>query len=217
VRWSEVAAWSRLPFRSDAQFHSIALSEVAPDTPPPWQGHGPILGSLYPPDAENLTRFLREWTSTPEQCWFCLWDGYGWENRQLLVPIGEPAESLSDPVPQRVRKGPRVHSPGRDYLHFYGPVEAAMATVHLADSNQTPNLWWPQDQAWCVASEIDLPWTYAGGSPDMIDRLLADESIEAIHADPDDRISRVDHAVNELLTSGVATITTSSLFDLPMP
>jgi hypothetical protein len=26
-----------------------------------------------------------------------------------------------------------------------------------------PNPWWPEDRAWCVATEIDLPYTYVGG------------------------------------------------------
>ena len=27
-----------------------------------------------------------------------------------------------------------------------------------------PNLWWPADRAWRVASDIDLPSTYLGGT-----------------------------------------------------
>ena len=30
VRWAEVAAWSGLPLRSDAQFHSVALPPTDP-------------------------------------------------------------------------------------------------------------------------------------------------------------------------------------------
>ena len=34
VRWADVAAWSGMPLRPDAQFHSIALPPLAPDGPP---------------------------------------------------------------------------------------------------------------------------------------------------------------------------------------
>ncbi len=33
VRWADVAAWSGMPLRPDAQFHSIALPPSAPDGP----------------------------------------------------------------------------------------------------------------------------------------------------------------------------------------
>jgi hypothetical protein len=40
----------------------------------------------------------------------------------------------------------------------------------------------PQRRAWCVASEIDLPWTYIGGPRGLIDAILADDRIEALPA-----------------------------------
>jgi len=49
---------------------------------------------------------------------------------------------------------------------------------------QCPNLWWPADRAWCVASEIDLLWTYVGGPCGLTSAILADERIEALPAAP---------------------------------
>jgi hypothetical protein len=217
VRWREVAAWSGVPLRSDAQFHSIALPPTRPTTEAPWRGQGPGTGSLFPPDAERLAEILRGWTSTPDRCWFCVWDGYGWENMTQLAPVGEPGIVLPDPIPQSARQGPRVHLPNRDYLLYAGPVEAVTATVSLAFSEQSPNLWWPSDRAWCVATEIDLACTYVGGAGAMIERLLTDEQIEALPAEPEDPLTRVedwvvrwvDDALDELWESGEATITTS--------
>ncbi|MDA8061238.1 MAG: hypothetical protein M0T80_02200, partial [Actinomycetota bacterium] len=54
VRWSEVARWSGVELRPDAQFHTIALPEVRPEAPAPWQSQGPAHGRLYLPDAEVL-------------------------------------------------------------------------------------------------------------------------------------------------------------------
>ena len=45
-----------------------------------------------------------------------------------------------------------------------------------------PNLWWPDDRAWCVASEIDFPYTYVGGSNQLIEEILADPLLEALAA-----------------------------------
>jgi hypothetical protein len=216
VRWAEVAAWSGTPLRAGAQFHTVALPPVRPAGDAPWSGQGPRQGSLYPPDAEALAGIVRDWTQTPERCWFCVWDGYGWPGTPLTAP-GEPSVPLPDPIPERVRRGPRVRLPNRDYLLYAGPAEAVLAPAALSGDGQTANLWWPADQAWCVASEIDLAWTYVGGPAGLIERLLADGRVEALPAGPDDPSSRVEdwvdgwvaEATASLLSAGAATITTS--------
>ena len=35
-----------------------------------------------------------------------------------------------------------------------------------------PNLWWPDDRAWCVASEIDLDYTLVGGPDELCVELV---------------------------------------------
>jgi hypothetical protein len=228
VRWAAVAAWSGLPLRSDSQFHSVALPPDRPVFPAPWSGQGPRRGSMYPPDAEVLAELLRPWTTTPDQCWFCVWDGYGWDNVRVVTATrmdvagqpGPPREArgkLPDPIRAAVRQGPRVRLPARDYLLYRGPVEAAVATVGLAGDQQTANLWWPEDRAWCVATEIDLPSTYVGGQAGLIERLVSDDRIEALPAGPEDNVARVEdwvvrwaaQATTDLLATGAAVITTS--------
>jgi hypothetical protein len=107
--------------------------------------------------------------------------------------------------------------PERGYFLYTGPVEAVTAVLSLAEAEQTPNLWWPSDHAWCVASEIDLAWTYVGGPQEMIGQLLADERIEVVPAKPGDRpgptedwlVGLVGAAMDELWMNGECTITTS--------
>ena len=190
VRWADVAAWSGMPLRPDAQFHSIALPPADPGEPPPYQSQGPREGSLDWSDAEVLAGILRDWTATPEDCWFCVWDGYGWETARLLFAVatsgtGEPPPTAASPrrgpVPGPVLEGPRVQLPNRSYLLYQGPAEAALTLPALEGAfGQCPNLWWPADRAWCVASEIDLPWTYIGGPRGLVDAILADDRIEAL-------------------------------------
>jgi hypothetical protein len=220
VRWAEVAAWSGQPLRQDAQFHSIALPPVRPSGPAPWASQGPRQGSLYPPDAAVLASLARDWTSTPDRCWFCVWEGYGWA-AVMLTPAGQPAQPVPDPLPAEVRSGPRVRLPDREYLLYTGRVEDVSAPGLLGDDlpgeDQTANLWWPEDQAWCVASEIDLGWSYIGGPAGLIEQILADERIEALPASPADPVSRVEDwvdgwamaATEQLMTAGAATVATS--------
>ncbi|TMD41293.1 MAG: hypothetical protein E6I88_07925 [Chloroflexi bacterium] len=53
---------------------------------------------------------------------------------------------------------------------------------------QTPNLWWPEDRSWCVATEIDLAETYVGGSDACIARILEDRGLDAFPMRLDARI-----------------------------
>jgi hypothetical protein len=93
----------------------------------------------------------------------------------------------------------RVEAPDREYLLFRGPVTAvtsastgAAGMDGGADLSRFgglgPNLWWPADRAWVVASEIDLAWTYVAGPPAVADALLADPRFAAARTTPTDRI-----------------------------
>jgi hypothetical protein len=110
-----------------------------------------------------------------------------------------------------------VQLPHRSYLLYRGPADAALALPALDGTfGQSPNLWWPADHAWCVATEIDLPWTYIGGPRGLIDAILADDRIEALPAASEDRVSRVedwvavwvDQLLEDLLERGTASLST---------
>lgn len=224
VRWADVAAWSGLPLRADAQFHSVALPRADPGRPYPYGGQGPREGTLYTEDARVLAAIARGWTATPQDCWFCTWDGFGWDaasTSALFSAEGEPPPEIieepgRDPVPRQVRDGPRVRLPNREYLLYRGPAEDVTATAALNGDGLCANLWWPADRAWCVASDVDLPWTYVGGPRSLIDAILADERIEALPATADDPVSRVedwvaawvDELADGLLARGEASLTT---------
>jgi hypothetical protein len=86
-----------------------------------------------------------------------------------------------------------------------------------AQNGHSPNLWWPDDRAWCVATEIDLAWTYLGGSTALISDVLSKPRLEAQPASPDDNHHQrppewlapaIEDAATELLDSGAATLNT---------
>jgi hypothetical protein len=70
----------------------------------------------------------------------------------------------------------RVTLPARDYVLFNGPLSIAIG------QREGPNLWWPDDRSWCVASEIDFPYTYVGGPKKLIEEILAEPALEALPA-----------------------------------
>ena len=80
VRWSTVAGWTGRTVHPLMQFERIAnLSENDGDIykDPPW-GTAPVHGSIPEGECRTLTDVLRGFTSTPDRCYFCLWDGYGY-------------------------------------------------------------------------------------------------------------------------------------------
>ncbi|MGH9088560.1 MAG: hypothetical protein ACRDYZ_10720 [Acidimicrobiales bacterium] len=218
VRWRDVAAWSAMPLGPASQFHSVALPPAPPPPgrPPPWSGQGPRAGSLFSPDAATLSRVLRAHTTAPEDCWFCLWAGYCWQGVPLTSEGSPPALPLPDPIPEAVRSGPQVVLPHRQYFVYRGPVEHALIGLPGGRCDQTANLWWPADRTWCVATEIDLAWTYVGGSAGLVAQLVAEPDLEAQATDPGDPVAGVEPwvedwaavAIEALLASGRATVVT---------
>ncbi|MGC0334059.1 hypothetical protein RKD23_007049 [Streptomyces sp. SAI-170] len=126
-----------------------------------WEGPTP------PVVAQALIPILARHTGTPEQCWFGLWAGYGrWEWEGV----------------------PTFPTPGRDEVLLSGPLTDAVSPVSMDEFAELPDLWWPQDRAWCVGGDVDLVSSYVGGSPELIADLLASPDLEAHPVGPGDRV-----------------------------
>jgi hypothetical protein len=124
-------------------------------------------------------------TATPGAVFAGIWEGWGGLN-------GSPA-------------GPRLQLPGRDYLLFRADVrefatDAWTTTAPWADpdriSVQTPNVLWPQDRAWFVATEVDFNSTIVGGTEALIAELLATDGVEAARVALTDDLSSEGDALN---------------------
>jgi hypothetical protein len=61
--------------------------------------------------------------------------------------------------------------------------------LEVVDDVRLAGLWWPDDRAWCVATDVDLMTTYVGGSQSCVDALTADGDLEAMPVQPDQRIT----------------------------
>jgi len=81
--------------------------------------------------------------------------------------------------------------PNRRYLVHVGPLSDLPSWRW-----EGPNLWWPDDRAWFVASEIDLVATYVGGSAAAIAELLHDPLLEVVPSSVTDRITADADRVN---------------------
>lgn len=205
MTWADVAAKSGRTMHRLAQFHAINRPSITGVDP---AADGPKNGNLVPHLLKVLCTTLSEYTRTPESCFFCLWEGYGWlhdtgqSGRIVFTPIGysgppSPPFGYSDKVPEFIRAAvmaeSRVSLPGRDYLLFEGPLAGATDLGWYLTGDyflpQSPNLFWPEDHAWCVASEIDLYCTLIGGSHALVDSLMANPALEAWRVFPDDPVT----------------------------
>jgi len=189
VRWADVATVTGAVAHPGMQFEAIASPQHPTDRAPGgagWRGLPPILGSLTAADVAVLAGVLAAATETPDRCWFCIWEGHGWlqGSPSAAVLTARGAAPVSAIAPPAVLAGPRVRLGGRAYLLYRGPIETAGAFARHP-WNQTPNLWWPEDRAWCVASEVDLPSTYVGGSAALAGRLRSEARVEVVSAEPD--------------------------------
>ena len=171
VRWATIAAQTGQTLDARTRFNELVgwdRDTRMQDAPEPWSQPDP--GSLRPQECEAVAEVLVEHTTTPDTCWFCLWEGYGWP---VLTRLGEAA--------------PRVKLEHRDCLLFRGPVRAA--TAFRSDPwFQSPTLWWPDDRAWCVASELDIFSTYLGASPEAVRDLIAHPDLEVLTCAADETI-----------------------------
>lgn len=114
---------------------------------------------------------------TPARCWFGLWEGFG---------------GLDD---GGVRE--RVALTHRTYLLYGGTIDRALESPMPFD--QSPNLWWPEDRAWFVASEIDFAWTLVGGSQSLIETLLSETRLELLPVASSTRVHSDADQVNTAL------------------
>jgi hypothetical protein len=75
--------------------------------------------------------------------------------------------------------------PHRNMFLFHGTVGDVVTTFSKVDwIYRSPNLWWPDDRAWCVVTEIDFTWSYIGGSSACIEQILGAADLEALPTSP---------------------------------
>ncbi|WP_241826946.1 hypothetical protein [Streptomyces graminilatus] len=172
VRWTEVAAAYQREVTAGTNWHEVIGADrdyygaAEHALPGVWDEH-PAEGPTPPVVAQALIPILARHTRTSEHCWFGLWHGYGrWDFGRL----------------------PSFETPGRDEVLLAGTLADAVSPVSLDEFAELPDLWWPQDRAWCLGGDVDLVSTYVGGSQELIADLLAASELEAHLVAPGDRV-----------------------------
>lgn len=176
VRWSTVAEANGRIAHPTMQWPAITGTWQT-DQAPLWDNKP--YDTLPHDIAVVLARVLAPHTATPHRCWFAVWEGYGY-------------------LPDTVRTAPSFIVPHVRMHLFRAPVGAIVTSFGEPPWYQFANLWWPDDRAWCVASEIDLDTTYVGGSAECIAAVVGAPELEAMAVEPTDGVASHDDPINPL-------------------
>jgi hypothetical protein len=201
-----LVTWSAVSGRDDESDVSF---------PDGWRVSPPEEGWFDPEVLAALTDHLARATSTPDDLVAGFWDGrsdlsggstlgFGWQGDD--APTAEERDGLRGWMAERTASHrreqdavvaslsvPRFAWPGRDL------VLAATDLPTLADPAwldhtrlgplvpllHTPQMLWPEDRAWVMASEIDWDSTIVAGSRSLVDAVLADVRLEAFEVHED--------------------------------
>lgn len=84
---------------------------------------------------------------------------------------------------------PRVQLEDRNYILLSAALDAISAGILSGPLSRqvSPNLWWPEDRAWCVSTEIDFCWTYVAGTDACIKDVFTDKRLEVFFTEPEHR------------------------------
>lgn len=184
VRWGSVAAANARTAHPLMQWQAITggWEYMHERSQPPLWDREPAEGTLPADIGSRLVEVLGPRTTTADVCWFAVWEGFG-------------------ALPDEVRAAPKFSVPARAYHLFVGPVVAVTEPV-MPVFTQSPNIWWPDDRAWCVATEIDLMSTYVGCSRRCADELLAVPALETYEVRSTDGIDFASDTVNPTAPPG---------------
>jgi len=132
-------------------------------------------------------------TCSPDRAWFAVWEGHGFDTATTHVawrdpPLDEETLRAREAERSRVREEgerrnaairaalvqvPRFDLPNRTYYLLEGPVSAATQLSHPEPMGEwrNPDLFWPDDRRWFVATDIDFWSLYIGGDDDFVAEL----------------------------------------------
>lgn len=207
LRWADVAAVTGRTMHRQAQFARIASLAPGRTSDAHEQAvHPPATGDLAPGQLAALCRLLKPHTPDGMNCWFAVWAGWGELNGSAVVMStsggADPQTPAKAPVEWQLDlHGAQFDLPGRQYYLFVGALDEAMRIGRWPTRTwflpRSPNMFWPDDQRWCVATEVDVDSTLVAGSANLIQSVLADDDLEAWQVNPDDCLAAFGDSINQ--------------------
>jgi hypothetical protein len=209
VSWSEVARATGRRAHPLMQWHAlVGSSDPLNFRGSLWPGESPNRGNLAKPELEVLCQLLAGHTADPEHSFAGIWIGWGWVDG-TLIDLGPERRGPNAPRLTPAERARLLRHPvGREYVLLSGPL-TRMPVLAEADAwgevwPQSPNLLWPADETWCLASEIDFDSTLVGGTEDLIGALLAAPGLDSWRVRAGDSLAYDGDLLNKLAGAGDA-------------
>ncbi len=141
---------------------------------------------------EDVAAIAAAHTSTPDAAWIAVWEGYGWDTAVTTIAWKDPLEPEEQQAldleqarlrredarrTEVVRRGlaqiPHLELRHRTYLLLRGAVRdaARLSEPGRPQEWQRPDLFWPDDRSWFVATDVDFWSLYVGGGEQLIAEL----------------------------------------------
>lgn len=133
-------------------------------------------------------------TSTPLDAWFAVWEGYGFFGETRMYVWQEPTrwwrrwalkverakmrkedDRRNTSTRAALEQVPRFDRTHRSY-HLVGGAVSAMTEMTEPGSPERwmrPDLVWPHDRRWFVATDVDFWSLYVGGDEEFVAELVA--------------------------------------------
>jgi len=146
-------------------FSSYARLRYIPDPVSPGQDEADV---VLPDDhvsdqmqARRAIKLLSTFTSTPDQAYFCWWEG----DPDCSAPPDLPLVTLEH----------------RRFALLSGRV-ADVDAWPSSSGGSLPAFAWPDDRAWCFTSDVDPHWAGIAGSDEAISALVDDPHLDVVRA-----------------------------------
>ncbi len=205
VRWADVASAKQRTMHPAAGWGSLTGSWQIDGQHDLWD-RPPCCGQLPQRVARHLAETLTPYAERSDRCFFGVWEGWGIPSFMFFFAEGTPederrrARDAADAEVAAWRglvdRSPKFVLPHRKLHLMEGPLDAV--AWFYEDRRDPPSIWWPEDRAWCVATDIDQMSTYVGGSSDAIHALLGDDPIEALAVPVDQLVTWEADTINAL-------------------
>jgi hypothetical protein len=204
-------AWHKLVTLGPSGFAAYARLLLLPDPQYPGQSENDAAtDDDLLPELEQLRAacsVLTDHTRTPDDCYFCLWDGWGFgravpgsqDGQGMPLSYGGDGGQYVDPETAGARPGvapgsqarhePKVVVPNRAYFLFRGNISdlgdwSVNAWMEPPRPGTPPAFVWPADHAWCISNDVDPHWIGVAASTRALDQLAAHPVLNAVRADP---------------------------------
>jgi hypothetical protein len=218
VRWADVAKACGTTPHGEMQWHAIlGLADAdelrgsySPFEPAAakWIGSDPPTGAMDTETLDALSEILASHAADTAHCFFGLSTITGWIDSFSTEEL-QPLLELPD---------------GRDYIILSGPLSAVdQIAYHWSEraslrlilvartgeepppepdasdliQREAPNLIWPPDRSWFVATEVDFDSTLVGGSVKLIRAIVESPQLEAWQVEPTTSLAADADKVND--------------------